>query len=91
MAAIKSGLEQDGMADLAQQIRESDSGKAGERNRRTLPRREKFRMLDVYLPLVNWVDNSDARPLDYERDILYGVDWSLLNVKSLASVESLSA
>ena len=41
-------------------------------------------MLDVYLPLVNWVDNSDARPLDYERDVLYRVDWSLLNVKSLA-------
>lgn len=82
--AIKAGLEQDGMADIADQVRESESGKADERQKRKLARREKFKTLDIYLPLVNWVADGDARPLDYERDVLYRLDWSLLVVKRLA-------
>ncbi len=34
--------------------------------------------------MVNWVDGEKARPLDYERDILYRLDWSLLNAMTLA-------
>jgi type III restriction enzyme len=82
--AIKAGLEQDGMADIADQVRESESGKTDEREKRKLARREKFKTLDIYLPLVNWVADGDARPLDYERDVLYRLDWSLLVVKRLA-------
>lgn len=82
--AIKDGLERDGMGDLAQQIREWDSAKAKQPSKRVLHRREKFCTLDIYLPLVNWVDSSGARPLDYERDILSRIDWSLLDVKHLA-------
>jgi type III restriction enzyme len=82
--AIKKGLEQDGMADIADQVRESKSGKADDQPKRKLGRREKFRTLDIYLPLVNWVDEADARPLDYERDVLYRLDWSQLNANSLA-------
>ncbi len=82
--AIKKGLEQDGMADIADQVRESKSGKADDQQKRRLGRREKFRTLDIYLPLVNWVDEDGARPLDYERDVLYRLDWSQLNASSLA-------
>jgi type III restriction enzyme len=82
--AIKKGLERDGMGDIAGQIRESDSGKAEERQKRKLTRREKFRTLDIYLPLVNWVEGEEARPLDYDRDILYRINWSILNAKTLA-------
>jgi len=82
--AIKSGLEQDGMADIADQVRESDSSETGGRQKRKIARRDKFRTLDIYLPLVNWVDDGEARPLDYERDILYRLAWSTLDVKSLA-------
>ena len=82
--AIKKGLERDGMADIVGQVRESDSSQTGALQKRKLPRREKFRTLDIYLPLVNWVDARETRVLDYERDILYRLDWSLLNVKTLA-------
>ena len=82
--AIKSGLEQDGMADIANQVRDTESAGADERQIRKLGRRAKFKTLDIYLPLVNWVDGKSARPLDYERDVLYRLDWSLLVVKPLA-------
>jgi type III restriction enzyme len=82
--AIKEGLEQDGMADVAGQIRETDPNAKKEAGKRKLPRREKFKTLDIYLPLVNWVDDGEARPLDYERDVLSRLDWLELNLKSLA-------
>jgi type III restriction enzyme len=56
----------------------SDSGK------RMLSRREKFRTLDIYLPLVNWVEGVEARRLDYEGDVLARLDWSILKVSALA-------
>ena len=82
--AIKLGLEKDGMADVAGQVRESLPGVADGKKKRTLVRREQFKKIDIYLPLVNWVEKSAARPLEYERDILYRLDWSRLDVKSLA-------
>jgi type III restriction enzyme len=82
--AIKKGLEQDGMADLADQVREAKAETGRGKDKRKLPRRERFRTLDIYLPLVNWVDGKDARPLDYERDVLSQLDWTQLDVTSLA-------
>jgi type III restriction enzyme len=82
--AIKKGLEQDGMGDLADQVRETKALGAGALEKRRLPRREKFRTLDIYLPLVNWVDGAHSRPLDYESDIIYRLDWTALDVTSLA-------
>lgn len=81
--AIKKGLEQDGMADIADQVRESEPGKVWQQKRK-LERRDKFRTLDIYLPLVNWVDGTETRPLDYERDVLYRLNWSQLDVNCLA-------
>jgi len=82
--AIKKGLEQDGMADLADQVRESKGVAAEGKEKRKLSRREKFRTLDIYLPLVNWVHGQKGRPLDYESDVLYRLDWAALDVTQLA-------
>ncbi|HET9364480.1 MAG TPA: DEAD/DEAH box helicase family protein [Candidatus Angelobacter sp.] len=82
--AIKTGLEKDGMADVAGQVRETLSGTEAGKKKRTVGRREKFRKLDIYLPMVNWVAGEDARPLDYEQDVLYRLDWSQLDMKELA-------
>jgi type III restriction enzyme len=82
--AIKSGLEKDGMADIAGQIREAAAGGSPTKAKRTVGRREKFRTLDLYLPLVNWVQEDNARPLDYEQDVMYRLDWNKLDVKGLA-------
>jgi type III restriction enzyme len=82
--AIKKGLEQDGMGDLAGQVREAKAQTGSGEERRKIQRREKFRTLDIYLPLVNWVEGDESRPLDYERDVLAQLDWSQLDVSSLA-------
>jgi len=87
--AIKKGLEQDGMGDLADQVRETRNGAGGAAEKRKVLRREKFRTLDIYLPLVNWVDGEKSRPLDYDRDVLSQLDWDQLDVTSLA--ETLAA
>lgn len=81
--AIKKGLEMDGMADIAGQVREAKPGEAAKQKRK-IPRREKFKHLDIYLPLVNWVEQGNARPLDYEQDIVYRLDWSKLEPEALA-------
>jgi type III restriction enzyme len=85
ISAIKAGLEKDGMADVAGQVREVANGSAEGKKKRTVGRREKFRKLDIYLPMVNWVGGENARPLDYEQDVLFRLDWSKLNMKSLAA------
>jgi type III restriction enzyme len=79
---IKKGLEEDGLDDLTGFVRE-DNDAAAPPARRTLQRREKFRTLSVFLPLVNWVEPAGARPLDYEQDILYSIDWSKLDMQPL--------
>jgi type III restriction enzyme len=81
--AIKKGLEKDGMADVGGQVREAKPGDTAKK-RRIIQRREKFKHLDIYLPLVNWVNGEIARPLDYEQDILSRLDWSKLRPEMLA-------
>lgn len=81
--AIKKGLEQDGMADIADQVRETETPQTEVAKRKIL-RRDKFRTLDMYLPLVNWVEDGNGHPLDFDRNVMYRLDWSLLDVKTLA-------
>ena len=83
---IKTGLEQDGMADLVDRIRESDGDNKGGTAPRPLKRRHSFRKLKIYLPIVNWVDNQLIRPLDYEQDILYRIDWDQVNLNGLGNL-----
>lgn len=80
--AVKAGLEQDGMADLADQIRDhtGDGGKRPEL--RDIPRRDEFKTAKIFLPVVNWVDGDKVRPLDYEQDILQRLPWHKLTPDS---------
>ncbi len=81
---IKKGLEQDGMSDLADRITADESGGKGGDGPRPMKRRKSFRNLKIYLPVVNWVGKQSVRPLDYEQDILYRIDWDQVNLKGLA-------
>ncbi len=83
VAGIKEGLEQDGMADLAQQIKDVGPGNGAGKTVRSIQRREKFRNVEIFLPIVNWVTDTAVRPLDYERDVLLRLDWSALSVDAL--------
>ncbi|WP_395004517.1 DEAD/DEAH box helicase [Undibacterium sp.] len=83
VASIKDGLEKDGMADLVQEIRESDNSGAGKVVKRKVQRRKSFEQLKIYLPVVNYVTNGNARRLDYEQDILMDVEWSRIDIDPL--------
>ena len=80
MEGIKKGLEQDGMADLVDQIQESGESRGWSGAPRYLKRRESLRDLKIYLPVVNWVYSGEIRPLDYEEDILFRIDWSQIDL-----------
>lgn len=82
--AIKEGLEEDGLGDLVKEIKTSDAA-AGTRGLRVVSRREKFRKTEIYLPLVLRVVNGIARPLDYDADILYGIEWRGLDPAPLVA------
>lgn len=82
IAAVKDGLEQDGMADLAGQIREYNGDGDKRPEPRTIPRRDEFSTAKIYLPLVNRVDGETVRPFDYEQDILLRLPWEQLTPDS---------
>ncbi|NTW53411.1 MAG: hypothetical protein HGB15_01315 [Chlorobaculum sp.] len=84
VAAIKKGLEEDGMSDLVREIRSSDS--AAPSGARTVPRRPKFTRTQIYLPLVLRVEGDEARPLRYEEDIISAIEWREIDVSSLAAI-----
>ncbi len=76
--AIKRGLEQDGMGDLVKEIRVDDKGK--QYGPRPIHRRKEFAETEVFLPLVFRIVGNDVRPLDYEEDVLFSLEWDGLDV-----------
>ena len=83
---IKKGLEEDGMGDLAENILEyQPNNPDGQGKGRKVSRRNDFIKLDIYLPMVLWVDGQTVRPLDYEQDILLKLDWSGLDMTVVAN------
>ena len=83
VAAIKKGLEEDGMGDLVREIRTGDSSLPS--GPRPVYRRQRFARTEIYLPLVLRVDGADVRSLRYEDDILYCLDWQAVDVSPLVA------
>lgn len=84
---IKKGLEADGMADLAVQVREFDGEAGGSDSmptKRKLNRRQEFAKTEIYFPKVLWSEGGMVRDLDYERDVLLGIDWDSVDVDAIA-------
>ncbi len=81
VAAIKRGLEEDGMGDLVKEIRVGDTNKG--QGSRTVHRREKFAKTDIYLPRLLRLADGVLRDFDYEQDILVALEWRGLDVASL--------
>lgn len=80
---IKNGLERDGMSDLVDHIHETENGGGSGDAPRPIKRSGKFKKLRIFLPLVNLVEGGNVRPLDYERDILYRIDWDQISLSGL--------
>lgn len=75
VAAIKKGLEEDGLGDLVIELPPGVPGGAIRAARR-VDRRPAFSRLNIYLPRVLcWDDEIGLRELDYETDILSMIDW----------------
>lgn len=83
VAGIKDSLEKDGMADLVQEIRESDGSGKKTNAARKVARRKGFEKVQIYMPVVNVVEGETIRPLNYEHDILMDVEWSQIDIQPL--------
>jgi len=81
IAQVKRGLEQEGMSDLAEFV-QSGGGKPGAGGvPKTIRRRSQFRDMRIFLPNVLHRVAGKAkryRQLNYEKDVLGGVDWSAI-------------
>lgn len=85
VAAIKKGLESDGLGDLAQDVVLSGptSGKA---EARKVFRRDQWRTTDIILPQVLTVEaGGRVRPLDAETDLFPMIDWARIDLEALAA------
>lgn len=81
---IKKALEEDGMGDLVDQIRDTGGGSGTTKTKQVLKRRNQFNKVEIFLPVVKWVDGAVARDLDYEQDVLAAIDWNGVDVDALA-------
>lgn len=81
---IKKALEEDGMGDLVDQVRESNGSGGGEAKKQTLKRRDEFAKVEIFLPVVKWSDGQSVRDLDYDQDILSAIDWAGIDLTPLA-------
>lgn len=82
--AIKKGLEQDGLGDLVLRVSQDDPAGAS-RVTRAINRRPAFATTEIYLPRVMIVEDGKARELDYETDVLAGIDWRGFDPKDIAA------
>ncbi len=81
---IKNGLERDGLGDLVLRVRQDDAdGRAG--LARTIRRRAAFATTEIYLPEVMLVEDNEMRRMDYETDILAGIDWHDFDPSDIAN------
>ena len=84
VTAIKEGLEGDGLGDLVLRVSDGDdTGQPGVS--RTINRRDTFASTQIYLPKVLRVEGDQARPLDYETDILANLDWRGYDPEAIAA------
>ncbi|MEO9132444.1 MAG: DEAD/DEAH box helicase family protein [Sphingomonas sp.] len=86
VAAIKRGLENDGLGDLARDVHLSDPGGAAAGAARPIARREGFRALRIALPRVLAIEpGGGSRDLDAETDLFSLIDWTAFDVPATAA------
>ena len=80
---VAAGLEREGLGDLGGDVRAA----ARNAEARTVPRRERFRGRDIFLPKVLHRDGEGGwRDLDYRRDILPDIDWASIEAPAEAEL-----
>lgn len=84
VAAVKDGLEQDGLGDLVLQI-SPDATLGNAKTSRKIQRRNENSSTEIYLPVVMLIEEGAARELDYETDILASLDWRGFDPEDIAA------
>jgi type III restriction enzyme len=84
VGAIKDGLERDGLGDLVLHISQDDAS-VSDKVARKIDRRPSFAKTEIYLPKVMIVEDSEARELDYETDVLSTIDWRSFDPTDIAA------
>lgn len=74
VAAVKDGLERDGLGDLVLQV-SPDATLGDAKTTRKIQRRKETSSTEIYLPVVMLIEGGKARELDYETDILASLEW----------------
>lgn len=84
VAAIKEGLESEGLGDLMRDVSVAGApGAAAER--RKVNRRDQFSQTVIALPKVLWIEEGQApRELDPESDLFPAVDWLACDTDAIA-------
>lgn len=86
VAAIKRGLENDGLGDLARDVHLTDPGGGAAGAPRAIQRREGFRALRIALPRVLAIEpKREPRELDAESDLFPLIDWTAFGVAALGA------
>lgn len=85
--SVRRGLEEEGMGDLAANVRAAGAGTAAASRRETIRRRTEFAGLRVFLPriLSRHYATGEWRQFDYDRDLLSRLDWSKFSYTNRAS------
>ncbi len=74
---VKAGLANEGLTGLGDAVRGHGGGDAPKPI--TVERRDKYRHRDIFLPQVLHKEGAGWRPIDYDRDILSGIDWNTID------------
>jgi type III restriction enzyme len=72
---VRRGLEEEGMGDLAEDVRLITNGRVETIKTETVKRADKFKKLKIFLPRVLHKTGKEFRPLDYHRDVLGALNW----------------
>ena len=89
IAAVKHGLERDGLGDLVLEVGSQDSDDSPKSRR--LFRRARFANKEIYLPKVMVTERAEVREVDYETDILSRIDWRGFDPRPIAARVPLNA
>jgi len=85
--SVRRGLQEEGMGDLAANVRATGTGAAAASQRETIRRRNEFAGIKVFLPRVlsrHWA-TGEWRQFDYDRDLLSRLDWAKFSYTNRAT------